>query len=291
MPYRTVKFSLRVFIGFILMLFLTASDNAARAADACLSSPTGHTPQGGHWYYRIDRATKRHCWYVADREKLPSNITSHDHASLENTTSPTLSSKQVADAHAEMAPTQKLTQQPTLTASANSTTNNPDSSQGIPPDRWLGADRWPNLGPGGSNDAPARAIASAEPNTPAAVQPEAQLVRATGEFAAANLSTDTRASPLRVLLGAIVTALVLAGAISGLIYKFGGTRRVRQNNSHGRRRVNWDAVNTNSTQPSAFAGVGTFAQRLSPRPARSEVENAYRDIEEILSRASRRTTT
>src|SRR6266850_6506244 len=37
---------------------------AAHAADNCLSGPKGAAPKGSHWYYRIDHATKRNCWYV-----------------------------------------------------------------------------------------------------------------------------------------------------------------------------------------------------------------------------------
>src|SRR4051794_26021641 len=35
----------------------------ARAAE-CLPGPKGAAPNGSHWYYRIDRATKKNCWYV-----------------------------------------------------------------------------------------------------------------------------------------------------------------------------------------------------------------------------------
>ena len=37
---------------------------AASQADDCLSKPNAPSPQGTHWYYRIDRATQRHCWYL-----------------------------------------------------------------------------------------------------------------------------------------------------------------------------------------------------------------------------------
>src|SRR5215213_1690088 len=36
------------------------------AADGCLSAPQGATPSGSHWYYRIDRVTKRQCWYLRE---------------------------------------------------------------------------------------------------------------------------------------------------------------------------------------------------------------------------------
>src|ERR1700760_1195379 len=34
------------------------------AADECLSGPKGAAPKGSHWYYRVDRAAKKNCWYV-----------------------------------------------------------------------------------------------------------------------------------------------------------------------------------------------------------------------------------
>src|SRR5436190_3241887 len=36
------------------------------AADSCLSAPKGAMPSGSHWYYRIDRVTKRQCWYLRE---------------------------------------------------------------------------------------------------------------------------------------------------------------------------------------------------------------------------------
>lgn len=38
----------------------------AGKVDECLSSPKGTTPPGGHWYYRLERGTKRKCWYLGD---------------------------------------------------------------------------------------------------------------------------------------------------------------------------------------------------------------------------------
>lgn len=31
---------------------------------ACLSSPKGTAPAGERWFYRVERGTKRHCWYT-----------------------------------------------------------------------------------------------------------------------------------------------------------------------------------------------------------------------------------
>jgi hypothetical protein len=32
--------------------------------DDCLSKPNGPSPPGSHWYYRLERATQRQCWYL-----------------------------------------------------------------------------------------------------------------------------------------------------------------------------------------------------------------------------------
>jgi hypothetical protein len=34
------------------------------AAEDCLAKPGAAGPPGSHWYYRLDRATKRQCWYL-----------------------------------------------------------------------------------------------------------------------------------------------------------------------------------------------------------------------------------
>ena len=72
MQNRTAKFVSAIFASLLAGTPLTTvSHGAVPAADDCLSKPKGLAPEGSHWYYRIDRATKRHCWYLGDqREKL-----------------------------------------------------------------------------------------------------------------------------------------------------------------------------------------------------------------------------
>jgi hypothetical protein len=43
---------------------ISFSATTGDAADECLSGPRGTAPQGSHWYYRVDRSTGRHCWYL-----------------------------------------------------------------------------------------------------------------------------------------------------------------------------------------------------------------------------------
>jgi hypothetical protein len=34
------------------------------AADECLRGPNGTSPKGSHWFYRVERSSGRHCWYL-----------------------------------------------------------------------------------------------------------------------------------------------------------------------------------------------------------------------------------
>ncbi len=59
-----------VFASAILAVLVPAmvssvrSSHAQGAADNCLAKPNAATPQGSHWYYRVDRAGNRRCWYL-----------------------------------------------------------------------------------------------------------------------------------------------------------------------------------------------------------------------------------
>jgi hypothetical protein len=44
---------------------LTSGSSSVQAAeDECISKPGATAPQGSHWYYRVNRADGRHCWYL-----------------------------------------------------------------------------------------------------------------------------------------------------------------------------------------------------------------------------------
>src|SRR5687768_7803417 len=81
MSNRSVKFAPALVAGVVAGVSLaTMTDLRAQviataeaatpatqaAADGCQSAPKGTTPSGSHWYYRIDRVTKRQCWYLRE---------------------------------------------------------------------------------------------------------------------------------------------------------------------------------------------------------------------------------
>ena len=48
-----------------LLLPLAAPSSAA--AEACLTAPKGQTPEGSHWYYRLERPSMRKCWRLVQK--------------------------------------------------------------------------------------------------------------------------------------------------------------------------------------------------------------------------------
>lgn len=65
-PRRIASFLLASLIGSIAAGAAARAEPAAAAAAAstdCLAKPNAATAPGNHWYYRVDRASGRHCWY------------------------------------------------------------------------------------------------------------------------------------------------------------------------------------------------------------------------------------
>ena len=103
----------------------------------CLSAPQGATPSGSHWYYRIDRVTKRQCWYLReesdtgdDKFARAAPPASAPASAAEEPAPPqqrTITRKSIADARAEW-----VSQQP-----APSQIRQPESSERLrrPPPR------------------------------------------------------------------------------------------------------------------------------------------------------------
>ncbi len=62
---RTPKILPGIFAVAPATILLTAQASlSAPAAEACRTNPGSLTPPGSHWYYRLNHADKRHCWYL-----------------------------------------------------------------------------------------------------------------------------------------------------------------------------------------------------------------------------------
>ena len=281
MSSRTAKFASAIFASLIVGAPLTTiSDSAAGADDECLSSPKDQTPQGGHWYYRIDRATKRHCWYLKVDDEKPSQAAAKP-------VSPKIAlpvQRSIAEARAEL-PAQGRTEQPNqgnrltstdvAVSAMNRDTKPPvaEIPQTVVGSRWLGqteADSAnsatlltsptplasPMPGSSVSNGAMAnsnspmanKVDSDANRGAAAPTQPPSPPLAA-GQFAV-DLSSTTSAYPVQMLLAAMMGALALAGLLGRVIFKFVGPRRPASRRGRGRRGAIWKSAATGGRAPS-----------------------------------------
>jgi hypothetical protein len=280
MPKRTAKFVSAIFASFLASAPLAAqSVGAPPAADDCLLGPKGQTPAGGHWYYRVERVTKRHCWYLGDEHAKPSQTSASDPAQAAAAdptqtaapnpapAAPVLSAKptavktetSIADARAEL-PAQPPIEPPrrgnalaqAMPANAAVTQNNGTTSTGDKATRpSIVASRWPQS----SGDNPPTDVAANQPDpaTPVSAPSRSQPspVLAAEPFAAADASSATPTYSVQMLLAAIVAALALAGVIGGVIFKFGRARRPLEARIRERRGAIWEQANIDDRTPSA----------------------------------------
>lgn len=234
MPNRTAKFVAAIFASSIAGVPLAAlSQSAPRAADDCLAAPKNETPEGSHWYYRIDRATKRQCWYLRQEgEKLSQAVPSNSPRSTKPIVpqAETPAQRSISDAHAEMPPQTSIAPQslntvlpPAMPADAMVG----KSSVAAPGAQLQGsvvASRW--LDPSGVRSAVEPApetddsAANAQPDPAAAPPPTATAV----PLAAAD-SSHAQSASIPMLLAVMTGALALAGLTASAVVKFGGGRR------------------------------------------------------------------
>ena len=204
----------------------STANAAANAASDCLASPKGTAPQGQHWFYRLDRATKRQCWYLrAEGAKATQSAQATETPNADSATPPS-----VQNARAEYIAPQTA---PNVTAPVPAAAGAPVAQQ--PPSTTTDdntqqpavATRWP--------DASATAAAPAPPVAAVAkpAKPAAPVAHATAEIPA-----DKPAGSLQMLLLVIGGALALAGMLASVIYRFAGGRVRLQANDQ--RRVHWD---------------------------------------------------
>ena len=295
MSYRAAKFASATLASFLASAALPAiSYSAAPAADDCLSSPKDQTPQGGHWFYRIERGTKRHCWYLKDASDKVSQAAPASSAPVANPAPPsreTTAQRSLADAHAELplpqtrfdpppaaSPAQPVAAPPATAASPDS--NQPATAQDANQQTSLIASRWPD--PSNVNAPPSDVNAAADPqpaadNSDANANAEADAAAAppaaaTAPLTAADVSSVKQPVSMQTLLLVVVGALALAGLI-GMIVRFGSRRRSSRKQLRGSQRINWDLVATERPTPSNYPGPQPRAPRAAGIPRELHAAN------------------
>jgi hypothetical protein len=252
MGNRTAKFVSAIFASVLAGAPFAAvsqdAPSAPKAADDCLASPKGIAPQGQHWYYRVERGTKRQCWYLRDAPKAAQGVQQDSQQSAQSAApAPAAkSSRTVQDARAEWrsqptAPAQDATASIPAQGAAMVSPAAPSRSNAAPDGTAQPpavASRWPDATAAGPSPAPQVAVgtmvADADP-TPQAADSSAPVTQAT-----ADAPVGKQTGSLQTLLLVVGGALALAGITGSMIYRFAGARVRMQANEGTRRRINWE---------------------------------------------------
>jgi hypothetical protein len=211
---------------------LQEQDKALQEPDkGCVAAPDGPATPGSRWYYRVDRETKRHCWYLRnDAQGVAQFATASADpaAAAPPLNTPVPVRRSVADAGAEIAPVAEAVE-PTnangaAPAMAPNITNNDSAGGGQEP--LDAGSRTPTET--SSDQSGAELPAGATPSyLPGSVRK--QIGHHTGR-------------PLWMLLIALAGALALAGIASGAIARLSRSRAIRPHGKRGRERAIWSAA-------------------------------------------------
>lgn len=215
--------------------------STANVAADCLAAPKGAAPQGQHWFYRLERATKRQCWYLRaegakEGAKEGANATQSAQATPDTPNAAPAAPQSVQNAHAEyITPqTSAAASAPAPAAAATQPAPGTTDANGAQP---AVATRWPDAAP--ASPAPQPSAATAAAPAAASVQPSAKPAASPAPvtLAAADAPADKPTGSVQMLLLVIGGALALAGLLASVIYRFAGGRTRVQTAD---RRVNWD---------------------------------------------------
>jgi hypothetical protein len=284
MSNRSVKFAPALLAGVVAgaslatvtdlraQVIATAAEAATpatqAAADSCLSAPKGATPSGSHWYYRIDRVTKRQCWYLREESDTADDKfaraappASAPAPAAEEPAPPqqrTITRKSIADARAEW-----VSQQPRAEPNPPARVERTAAAAAPPPvvqnsaraampnvlaPAPLSSMRW--------NDAPTtRSLATPTglqveaANPPVSQPPQAEEVQqpAVDQIAAADAAPAKPTASLQKLLLVMAAALALAGLTVSAIVRIGRMRARRA--IRRKRRAMWDTAKTKRRSP------------------------------------------
>jgi hypothetical protein len=281
---------------------ITSAEAAIQAppanADSCLAAPKGATPAGSHWYYRLDRVTKRQCWYLREESDAAEDkftraappVSAPAPAAAADEPAPaqrTISRKAIADARAEW-----VAQQPRaeanpparverMAAAAAPAPVVADSARIAMPNvltpEPLSSVRWNDAAPTRASVDPAE-IKLAAANPPPA-QPQLQptpveevqqpVVEPAAPFAT-NAATAKPTASLQKLLLVMAAALALAGVTVSAIVRIGRMRARRA--MRRKRRAMWDSAKTKT-------------RRRAPQP-QQQPQPVFRDEDVPLRRAA-----
>jgi hypothetical protein len=271
MSSRAAKIVSAVFASLLVGSPLsTLSSSTARAAEDCLAGPKkDQTPEGSHWYYRIDHANKRNCWYLGEEREKLSQTTAPKRSQSAPPVSPEADrtmQPSIADAHAELPPQPRIdapSRDNAFTAAmpAQPAIRQDSDISGIETARSIIASRWPDSSMASPSNDPAPnkrevvAAANSVPQSEPAIQAAGPLVAAD-----ASSQTSTYSAPMQ-LAAALMAALALAGIVASLILSFRRARRPAKPKIRQRRGASFEATDDDSILLSAEPGADVVPRR------------------------------
>jgi hypothetical protein len=301
MSNRTAKFLSAILASLLAGAALaTMSHSPTHAADDCLSAPKDQTPGGGHWYYRIDRATKRHCWYLREEGEKLSQTAAPDSSPSARRPAPkaeTATQRSIADAHAEL-PAQTRVEppagndapNPAIPANAAGPQNSPSANAGdADAQSSVVASRWPEQGTSSTvSPPPATSNGGVNARATAAAAPPPAVAAVT--LAAADSPAPALPSSIAMLLIVMTGALALAGIVASVVFKFGSARRPRQGKVRARRGI-WEPTDDDRIVLPAHPAADAVPRRASFARDLDRADDPGERIAEFFSQLSRRSPT
>jgi hypothetical protein len=301
MPNGTAKFVSAIIVSFVAGApFAAMSQGATPATDNCLASPPKDAPQGGHWRYRIEHPSNRHCWYLRAEQaasskasvpapaKSPSpstNAASAMPGSVANARAELVSPQTRSDPDASIATGQ---QAPAAATGPEAGADNPAAMnvQDANMLRSVVASRWPDQLAANTpadpepvtdnSDASAPSDAVVTPQPPAAVVP----------LTAAEAPPARQSSSTQMLIIAIVGALSVAGLAASAV-GFGGRRKNRTRSLDGDRRAIWETTSNEGPLPSPFPAEAASRPQIGLPKELREADEPDDKIAEMLARLAR----
>jgi hypothetical protein len=248
-----------VFAGAYLIIMPYGS------ADDCLVAPKGDAPQGQHWYYRIDRGTKRHCWYLKDEGEKVARAASRERTAAGKSASGKTEAavqRSVADAHAELPSRSRIEDNSRAVATRPAqaaviaNTAAAGANSGVTDDNGAGSNvlsRWPEpTAINSTADTPtdSRPLVVAENTQPDPAPASATLAPAMSATqtdvmtdgtapVAGSTAVGKYSGSLQELLLVAFAALALAGLSGSAVYRLASLRHTKRRYDASRRSADW----------------------------------------------------
>jgi hypothetical protein len=269
-----------------------APEKTEKTADECLTAPSGESPQGQRWFYRIERGTQRHCWYLRDRteqrasQSAPALSTAAPAKSpgrIGDAAAPRAAPRPNSDARAELpAAKGRLDSETTFASKTQLLTTGDQTAGDDDVRRGQGFSRVPQ---------PLDTFSAPPPAADSSVAEASDAVTGTnanfGMPAAPIPSASSRPdialpkTSLQRLLIAIFGALTFAGVTASLMHRFAYLWRKRD--ARLRRRRMWQSAKVARNR----AVPAPNAEKVAPGPDVRH-DDAQGQIEEILSHIAKR---